>query len=88
MLVEDTDAAPVPFALMFQFEGDKRETRHVIYKCTAQRPNVEGETTDTEIEPKTETLEANEIPYTRTEIYIEDEQLFEVAYETEVLING
>ena len=29
-----------------------------------------------------------EIPYTKTEIYIEDEQLFEVAYETEVLING
>lgn len=35
-----------------------------------------------------ETLEANEIPYTKTEIYIDDEQLFEVAYETEVLING
>lgn len=34
------------------------------------------------------TLEANEIPYTKTEIYIDDEQLFEVAYETEVLING
>lgn len=29
-----------------------------------------------------------EIPYNKTEIYIEDEQLFEVAYETEVLING
>ena len=35
-----------------------------------------------------ETLEANEIPYTKTEIYIDDEQLFEVAYEMEVLING
>ena len=34
------------------------------------------------------TLEENEIPYTKTEIYIDDEQLFEVAYETEVLING
>ena len=35
-----------------------------------------------------ETLEANEIPYFKTEIYIDDEQLFEVAYEMEVLING
>ena len=35
-----------------------------------------------------ETLEANEIPYTKTEISIDDEQLFEVAYEMEVLING
>ena len=34
------------------------------------------------------TLEENEIPYTNTEIHIDDEQLFEVAYETEVLING
>ena len=33
-------------------------------------------------------LEAAEIPYFKTEIYIDDEQLFEVAYEMEVLING
>ena len=64
MLVEDTEAQPVPFALMFQFEGDKRETRHVLYKCVAQRPTVEGETTGTEIEPKTETLD-----FTASSIY-------------------
>lgn len=33
-------------------------------------------------------FEAAEIPYRKTEIYIDDQQLFEVAYETEVLING
>lgn len=64
MLVEDSEAQPVPFALMFQFEGDKRETRHVVYKCVASRPTVESETTGTEIEPKTETLE-----FTASSIY-------------------
>ena len=64
MLVENADSEPVPFALMFQFEGDKRETRHVVYKCVATRPTVESETTDTEIEPQTETLE-----FTASSIY-------------------
>lgn len=56
-LVEDADAASVGFALMFQFEGDQQETKHVLYKCIASRPTVEGETTEEEIEPKTETIE-------------------------------
>ena len=44
--VDDTDkvqteyanAETSPFALMFQFEGDKTATRHVLYYCTANRP--------------------------------------------------
>lgn len=54
--LENVDAKTVPFALLFQFEGDEKATRHVLYNCTATRPSVSGATTDEEIEPQTETV--------------------------------
>lgn len=56
VLVEDMNSAITHFALLFQFEGDEKNTRHVMYKCSATRPSVSGQTTDEEIEPQTETL--------------------------------
>lgn len=56
VLFEDTDAPTVHFALLFQFEGDVKATKHVFYNCTATRANVEGETKGENVEPKTETL--------------------------------
>lgn len=56
VMLEDVDAKTVAFALLFQFEGDQKGTRHVLYNCTATRPSVTGQTTDEEIEPQTETI--------------------------------
>ena len=56
VLVETTNAEVTHFAMMFEFEGDKKKIRHVFYDCTATRTAVEGDTIEDETEVKTETL--------------------------------
>ena len=65
VLGEVNTAEPSPFALMFEFQGDSKAIKHVMYKCTAARPNVESKTKEgASIEPKTDalTLEVRPLP--------------------------
>lgn len=56
VMTEIADAQGKPFAFLFQFEGDVKATRHVMFNCTANRPSISGSTKTTSTEPGTNEL--------------------------------
>ena len=60
--VENANVEPAEFALMFEFNGDKKATRHVLYRCSCTRPNVSGQTVEDTKEPTTDTMTITAMP--------------------------
>lgn len=56
--VENANDIEMPkFALLFQFAGDQKATRHVMYNCSASRTSLTGATKEASVEPQTETMD-------------------------------
>ena len=55
-LTENSNNRPNKIAFMFEFDGDVRATRHVLYNCTVNRPGISSATKTETAEPQTQEL--------------------------------
>ena len=60
--VEKANVTPKEFALLFEFQGDDKASRHALLRCSCSRPDVAGATKEASIEPQTETLNITAMP--------------------------
>jgi len=56
VMTEKSTSVGKAFALMFEFDGDVKATRHVLYNCTASRPKIASSTRTNAKEPNTNEL--------------------------------
>ncbi len=56
VLIENSNSETGSFALLFEFDGDIKKIKHLLYNCSASRPSIESSTNEESKEVKTETL--------------------------------
>ena len=56
VLIENSNSETCSFALLFEFDGDVKKIKHLLYNCSASRPSIESSTNEEDKEVKTETL--------------------------------
>lgn len=56
VITEKANKEGKAFALMFEFDGDVKATRHVLYNCSANRPTIASTTRSNSKEPNTNEL--------------------------------
>lgn len=87
VLVEKADAKQKAFALLFEFAGDEKAIRHVLYNCTATRPAIESQTKEDTIEPVTEKMTLTASPMANGNIKVKtgddtDETVYKEWFKT------
>jgi len=56
LIVETNSNVNSEFALLFEFEGDVKKIRHILYRCQATRPTIEGKTVEDKTDVQTSNL--------------------------------
>ena len=62
VLIEKANVEPVPFALLFEEDGDKSGTKFVLYNCMATRPNRSFATNTENKEVQTQKISVTAAP--------------------------
>jgi phi13 family phage major tail protein len=56
VLTETSEARPKKIAFIFEFDGDQKAVRHVLYNCTVSRPTISSATKTEAAEPTPQEL--------------------------------
>lgn len=62
LLIEDVDAQPAEFALLFEIDGDQTPERYCFYRCLAARPDVASATKADTTEVQTQSCDLSVMP--------------------------
>lgn len=62
LLIEDVDAQPAEFALLFEIDGDQSPERYCFFRCLAARPDVASATKADTTEVQTQSCDLSVMP--------------------------